>query len=193
MFIFGGLPALLVSWIRTGVREPAAWQKKAADEKQRPRMRDAFGALFSPEYRHRTMINSLLFTVSIIGLWAGSIYVPAAVTLLVRQWYAVAYAPGWRRTAGSSRLDITDALCALAGGTPGAPPAWHLFVSPALRCIASDTFLPAGGAAIVLRALFCPAFGATFASTPCGCPSSTRDLSGHASLHPSIAGSSVAR
>jgi MFS family permease len=91
MFIFGGLPALLVSWIRTGVREPAAWQKKAADERQRPRMRDAFGALFSPEYRHRTMINSLLFTVSIIGLWAGSIYVPAAVTQLsVREGYAAA-------------------------------------------------------------------------------------------------------
>jgi MFS family permease len=91
MFIFGGLPALLVSWIRTGVREPAAWQKKAADEKQRPRMRDAFGALFSPEYRHRTIINSLLFTVSIIGLWAGSIYVPAAVTQLsVREGYAAA-------------------------------------------------------------------------------------------------------
>jgi len=91
MFIFGGLPALLVSWIRTGVREPAAWQKKAADERQRPRMRDAFGALFSPEYKHRTIINSLLFTVSIIGLWAGSIYVPAAVTQLsVRQGYAAA-------------------------------------------------------------------------------------------------------
>ena len=91
MFIFGGLPALLVGWIRTGVREPAAWQKKAADERQRPRMRDAFGALFSPEYKHRTIINSLLFTVSIIGLWAGSIYVPAAVTqVAVRQGYAAA-------------------------------------------------------------------------------------------------------
>ena len=76
MFILGGAPALLVGWIQSGVREPATWQKKAADERQRPRMRDAFAALFTPRYRRRTIINSLLFTVSIVGLWAGSIYVP---------------------------------------------------------------------------------------------------------------------
>ncbi len=89
MFILGGAPALLVGWIQSGVREPAAWQKKAANDRERPRMRDAFTALFSPEYKRRTIINSLLFTVSIIGLWAGSIYVPAAVTLIAqREGYA---------------------------------------------------------------------------------------------------------
>jgi len=48
-------------------------------------MRDAFSALFTPEYRRRTIVNSLLFTVSIVGLWAGSIYVPAAVTQIARR------------------------------------------------------------------------------------------------------------
>jgi MFS family permease len=85
MFVLGGAPALLVGWIQSGVREPATWQTRAADERQRPRMRDAFAALFSPAYRRRTIINSLLFTVSIIGLWAGSIYVPTAVTQLARR------------------------------------------------------------------------------------------------------------
>ncbi len=83
MFILGGAPALLVGWIQSGVREPKTWQDKAKG-KDRPRMREAFGALFSPEYRGRTIINSLLFTVSIVGLWAGSIYVPTAVTQLAR-------------------------------------------------------------------------------------------------------------
>src|SRR5678815_827660 len=93
MFILGGAPALLVGWIQSGVREPATWQKKAADDRQRPRMRDAFGALFTPQYRNRTIINSLLFTVSIVGLWAGSIYVPAAVTqIAVREGYPAAEA-----------------------------------------------------------------------------------------------------
>jgi MFS family permease len=93
MFILGGAPALLVGWIQSGVREPATWQKKAADERQRPRMRDAFAALFTPQYRNRTIINSLLFTVSIVGLWAGSIYVPAAVTqIAVREGYSTAEA-----------------------------------------------------------------------------------------------------
>jgi MFS family permease len=91
MFVLGGAPALLVGWIQSGVREPATWGKTVARE--RPRMRDAFGALFAPEYKRRTIINSLLFTVSIVGLWAGSIYVPAAVTqIAVREGYATAAA-----------------------------------------------------------------------------------------------------
>jgi len=54
-------------------------------------MLEAFAALFSPEYKRRTIINSLLFTVSIVGLWAGSIYVPTAVTQIARaEGYAAA-------------------------------------------------------------------------------------------------------
>ena len=79
MFILGGAPALLVGWIQSGVREPKTWQDKAA-RGSRPGMSEAFAELFSPAYRGRTIVNSLLFTVSIVGLWAGSIYVPAAVT-----------------------------------------------------------------------------------------------------------------
>ena len=83
MFILGGAPALLVGWIQSGVREPKTWQDKA-QARQRPGLLEAFGALFSPEYKSRTIINSLLFTVSIVGLWAGSIYVPTAVTQIAR-------------------------------------------------------------------------------------------------------------
>ena len=36
--------------------------------------------LFSARFSKRTITVSLLFMVSIIGLWAGSIYVPTAVT-----------------------------------------------------------------------------------------------------------------
>jgi MFS family permease len=79
MFILGGAPALLVGWIQSGVREPETWRKQAA-EKHRPKMSEAFSALFTPAYKRRTIVNSGLFLVSIIGLWAGSIYVPTAVT-----------------------------------------------------------------------------------------------------------------
>jgi MFS family permease len=43
-------------------------------------MSEAFAKIFSPMYLRRTMVMSGLFLVSIIGLWAGSIYVPTAVT-----------------------------------------------------------------------------------------------------------------
>jgi MFS family permease len=114
MFILGGAPALLVGWIQSGVREPATWRKRAAGECQ-PRMRDAFGALFSPRYVRRTVINSLLFTVSIVGLWAGSIYVPAAVTqIAVREGYANAAAARLASYGSMVLAFATIAGCLLA-------------------------------------------------------------------------------
>src|SRR6266849_9841721 len=75
MFVLGGTPALLVGWIQSGVQESAGWKAKFANPAARPRMRDSFAALFSPRLSRRTITMSLLFMVSIIGLWAGSIYV----------------------------------------------------------------------------------------------------------------------
>jgi MFS family permease len=87
MFVLGGTPALLVGWIQSGVREPETFTKNI--QHNRPKMTESFNKLFSARYARRTLINSLLFTVSIIGLWAGSIYVPTAVTqIAVRAGYA---------------------------------------------------------------------------------------------------------
>jgi MFS family permease len=87
MFVLGGAPALLVGWIQSGVHEPETWKKRVQVE--RPKMSQAFHALFTPVYKRRTIVNSLLFLVSIIGLWAGAIYVPTAVTqIAVRDGYA---------------------------------------------------------------------------------------------------------
>jgi MFS family permease len=80
MFAFGGTPALLVGFIRYGVREPSRWEAQAIDRERRPTMLDAFIALFSQSYRRRTLLNSMYLLVSIVGLWAGSVYVPASVT-----------------------------------------------------------------------------------------------------------------
>jgi len=76
MFVLGGLPALLVGLIRYAVREPARWEHG----ERRPGVEESFLTLFSPAYRRRTILNSIYLLVSIIGLWAGSVYVPAAVT-----------------------------------------------------------------------------------------------------------------
>ena len=83
MFIFGGLPALMIAFIRYGVHESTKWQEKfGGAEHKRPTMAQAFGALFTPKYRRDTYVMSGLFLVSIALLWAGSIYVPAAATQL---------------------------------------------------------------------------------------------------------------
>ncbi|HEV8396789.1 MAG TPA: MFS transporter, partial [Vicinamibacterales bacterium] len=84
MFVVGGTPALLVTFIRYGVRESDAWRTRVA-ERRRPALGEAFGQLFSPTYARRTILNSLYLLVSIVGLWAGSVYVPASVTELARR------------------------------------------------------------------------------------------------------------
>jgi MFS family permease len=89
MFALGGTPALLVTFIQYGVHESKAWQQKRAIA--RPSMSAAFGKLFSTQYARRTWLNSLYLLVSIVGLWAGSVYVPTSVTLIaVREGYNAA-------------------------------------------------------------------------------------------------------
>ena len=43
-------------------------------------MKESFAALFTPRYKKRTIVMSLIYLVSIIGQWSGSIYVPTAIT-----------------------------------------------------------------------------------------------------------------
>jgi MFS family permease len=75
MFAIGGAPALLIIFIRRSVREPERWKPIA--EKARP-----LSMIFSAQFRRRTLLNSVYLLVSIIGLWAGSVYVPSSVTFL---------------------------------------------------------------------------------------------------------------
>ena len=82
MFLVGGTPALLVGFIRYGVTESKRWEKRIAQVGRRWTMQSAFFALFSPEYRRRTLLNSIYLFISIVGLWAGSVYVPASVSQL---------------------------------------------------------------------------------------------------------------
>ena len=75
MFAVGGIPALFVFLLQRAVKEPERW--KPAKSAAR-----AIGLLFSPEYRRRTILNSIYLLVSITGLWASTVYVPSATTYL---------------------------------------------------------------------------------------------------------------
>ncbi len=92
MFALGGAPALLVGFIRYGVAEPQRWKRRMEQLsvvipsearnlhlKNRWTMGKAFLELFSRQFRRRTILNATYLLVSITGLWAGSVYVPAAI------------------------------------------------------------------------------------------------------------------
>ena len=81
MFALGGTPALLVAFIRHGVREPQRWQSQV-EKISALTLRRPLAMLFSPRLRRRTVLNCIYVLVSIVGLWAGSVYLPAWITHL---------------------------------------------------------------------------------------------------------------
>ena len=82
MFALGGAPALLVGFIRSQVREPERWRSRAD---QVVGLAQPLLALFQPQFRSRTLLNTIYLLVSMTGLWAGSVYVPSSVTHLAAQ------------------------------------------------------------------------------------------------------------
>lgn len=99
---------MLVAFIRYGVREPSLWERRQAQLGRAWTMGRAFFALFSPEYRRRTILNSAYLLISIIGLWAGSVYVPTSVTYLAAR-------EGLTQVQGARLASYATLL--LAGGT----------------------------------------------------------------------------
>ncbi len=80
LFAVGGTPALIVGLIRYGVREPERWRLRAAKISGgffRP-----MAALFTTQFRRRSLLNATYLLISMTGLWAGSVYVPSSVTHL---------------------------------------------------------------------------------------------------------------
>ena len=79
MFVVGGTPALLVTFIRYGVRESATWRRADRRDSTGRRWRRRSRRSSRRVYARRTVLNSLYLLVSIVGLWAGSVYVPTSV------------------------------------------------------------------------------------------------------------------
>ena len=109
MFAVGGTPALLVAFIRYGVREPRRWERKIR-ALGRWGMLQAFVELFAPEFRRRTILNCLYVLVSIVGLWAGSVYVPASVTYLANRAGIAGAAAARLASWGTMLLSIATVL-----------------------------------------------------------------------------------
>jgi MFS family permease len=73
MFMIGGAPAILIGLILYSVHEPERWKAGAA------KVASPFVAIFNSQYLRRTLLNSTYVLISIIGLWAGTVYVPTGV------------------------------------------------------------------------------------------------------------------
>jgi MFS family permease len=106
MFFVGIVPVLVSLLVLARVEEPKRWVAAAKDA----RTRQPLAVIFSRTYGKRTLVNAILLTVAIVGLWAGSVYVPTAITQLAK---AAGYAkPGIVRLAslGTAILSIGTIL-----------------------------------------------------------------------------------
>ena len=110
MFAVGGTPAILVGFIRYGVTEPQRWAEKVKTSKT-VSMIHSFAMLFTPDLRRRTILNCLYVLVSIIGLWAGAVYVPSSVIYLATS--------AGRSAATASRLASYGTMLLSAGTIVG--------------------------------------------------------------------------
>lgn len=110
MFIFGGVPALFVAWMRYGVAESVRFREKKENARKHSMMQP-LAQIFSPEYRRRTLLNSIFMLVSVTGLWAGSVYVPSAVEHLAE----IAGFPAPLATSLASYATVLLSLATICG------------------------------------------------------------------------------
>ena len=86
MFLCGLVPVVVSVVTLLSVKEPERWQHKHQEEKlqRAARRRSPLVQIFRPPYLVRTIVMSVLLSVAVIGLWAGAVYEPTAITILAR-------------------------------------------------------------------------------------------------------------
>jgi MFS family permease len=80
MFLCGAAPVLVALFTLARVREPARWQRKHAGPRSHP-----LAMIFSGSNLRRTVVNTALVSIAIIGLWAGTVYEPTALLSLAKK------------------------------------------------------------------------------------------------------------
>lgn len=81
MFLCGLVPVIVSVLTLFKVQEPPRWKAREAEARRSHPLVE----IFSPTYRKRTIVNAALLSVAIIGLWAGAVYEPAAITILAKK------------------------------------------------------------------------------------------------------------
>jgi MFS family permease len=78
MFLCGAAPILVTIFTLARVREPSRWTH--AQHRSNP-----LAAIFSAHYLRRTVVNTALVSIAIVGLWAGTVYEPTATLALAKK------------------------------------------------------------------------------------------------------------
>ena len=110
MFLCGFVPVIVSALTLRRVKEPERWKKHEVEA----RRAHPLAEIFSPAYRKRTIVNATLLTVAIIGLWAGAVYEPAAISTLAKRAGIVGPAVAKLVSLGTGVLSIGTILGCIA-------------------------------------------------------------------------------
>jgi MFS family permease len=80
MFLCGAAPVLVTLFTLLRVREPQRWERLKTHTAVSP-----LTAIFAGLNLRRTIVNTALVSIAIIGLWAGTVYEPTAIVTLARK------------------------------------------------------------------------------------------------------------
>ncbi|HMH65970.1 MAG TPA: MFS transporter [Rhizomicrobium sp.] len=80
MFLCGAAPMLVALYTLMRVKEPARWERKHAGPRTHP-----LAMIFHGANLRRTVVNTALVSIAIIGLWAGTVYEPTALLTLAKK------------------------------------------------------------------------------------------------------------
>lgn len=79
MFLCGAAPILVALFTLSRVKEPPRWERAHAGPRSHP-----LTMIFSGVYLRRTIVNTALVSIAIVGLWAGTVYEPTAILTLAK-------------------------------------------------------------------------------------------------------------
>ncbi len=82
LFFVGALPAILVVFIMTTIKEPESWlaaRKAAAADKLQKQMGDIKGMFTDPRWRRSTLVGVALAVAGVVGLWGVGFWSPELI------------------------------------------------------------------------------------------------------------------
>ena len=168
MFWCGLAPVVVAFMILFRVKEPELWREKA-------KLKAAGGVsslrrIFSRPYTRRTLVNIVLLSTAICGLWAGAVYTPTAIITLAER--AGMSQPGAVRLSsfGMGLLSLGTILGCLAvpplAERFGRKPTLALYFSGMAACILLSFgwafYRPQGLHAFIVALFFLGFFGGNF-------------------------------
>ena len=101
MFLCGLAPVVVALFTLARVKEPVRWERAQAGPRRHP-----LAMILSGVYLRRTIVNTALVSIAIIGLWAGTVYEPTAIL-------ALAKAAGFTPAQGTKLASLGTALLSI--------------------------------------------------------------------------------